>query len=200
MKIYLPEYESKTLFQRYTNMLLFHNNKGFSLTELMVVVAIVGIMGVVAIASFGTWFASNRIEGAASQLLAEMNLARMKAISENNDYIITFDGDDHEYSIYDDDDNDGAEAAELVKTVEIQENFSDIEFGFVATTLKVDNTTALSDALSFTSVTFEPTGLSDAGTIYLAPDNETKKSLQRAIDVNVAGRIKLYIHNGTIWE
>ena len=114
MKVFLPEYEPKTLFQRYANMLLFHNNRGFTLVELMVVGVIVGILGVVAFASFGTWFASNRIEGAASQLLANMNLARMKAISENNNYIITFDSGDHKYSVYDDDGNDGADAADLV--------------------------------------------------------------------------------------
>ncbi len=65
--------------------------KGFTLLELMIVIAIIGIMAAVAIPNFRDSLPKSRVNAAARELFTEMQLARMKAISENNYYVITFD-------------------------------------------------------------------------------------------------------------
>jgi prepilin-type N-terminal cleavage/methylation domain-containing protein len=56
---------------------------GFSLVELLTVVGIIGIMVAVAIPAIGSYIRNYRIRGAASQVAAEFQTARMRAIKRN---------------------------------------------------------------------------------------------------------------------
>jgi type IV fimbrial biogenesis protein FimT len=54
--------------------------RGFTLVEVMVVIAIMAIMAALAVPSFQTMLAGNRLEGRASELAAAIRLARMEAM------------------------------------------------------------------------------------------------------------------------
>jgi Tfp pilus assembly protein FimT len=105
---------------------------GFTLLGLLSAVVILGI----AIPSYQSWLPKSRVNGAARELFSDLQLARMSAISENNDYVITFDTGNNRYSVYDDNDNDfataGAESGELVKTVDIDDRYQGIGYGYIA--------------------------------------------------------------------
>lgn len=169
---------------------------GFTLVEAMVVVVIVGVLATVAVASYRTWFVKNRVNGAISQLYSEMHLAKMRSISENSTYRITFDTVNHAYTVF--------AGGTTDHTVSIGDNYEGIEFDYVPGTLKAGGSALITKAVNFTgtppSILFRPTGLSKAGSVYLKPGTDNRENMQRAIVVNIVGRIDKWKHNGTSWE
>ncbi len=69
----------------------WRNEAGFTLAEMLIVIAVGGILTAIAIPAFMSWAPKYRVNGAARQVFSEMMAARAKAISENNNYVITFD-------------------------------------------------------------------------------------------------------------
>ena len=104
-------------------------SSGFTLLELMVTLAIMGIVAGIAAPNFLSYIPKSRLNGAASMIMTDMMLARMKAINRNTRFQIYFSGD-HEYKICDDADGDGTvtdcEGDALIK--DIQETYGAVTF------------------------------------------------------------------------
>jgi hypothetical protein len=158
-----------------------------------------------------------RVNGAARQIMGDLMWAKMRAVSENNNYVIAFgsagpDLSNDTYYIYDDDDGDldltdlDNETDKLVKTVVISDEYKEVGFGYVSGITKTDNSTTLSgDAVTFIPASgiiwfrFEPNGRSNKnGGIYLILDeDETNGSTERsrAVTVIQTGRVRIYNYN-----
>ena len=64
---------------------------GHTLIELIIVFAIIGILAAVAAPNLAQWAAANRIHLAARELAADLQLARLRAITLNTSLRVTFD-------------------------------------------------------------------------------------------------------------
>lgn len=65
--------------------------KGFSIIELLVVIAIIGILATLAIPNFISSIPKYNLGAGARELLSAMKLARMMAIKENSNVVLSFD-------------------------------------------------------------------------------------------------------------
>lgn len=65
---------------------------GFTLVELLVAVAVMGILLVLALPSFNVIIAKSRVRGAAEQLRSDINLARTESIKRNTTVFVSFEG------------------------------------------------------------------------------------------------------------
>ena len=74
--------------------------------QMITMIIVFGILTAIVVPNYTSWLPKSRVNGAARELLTEARLARMKAISEDNNYVVTFNTTDNSYRIYDDDDSD----------------------------------------------------------------------------------------------
>lgn len=95
---------------------------GFTLMEMMVVIAIIAIGAAIAIPAFMSMLPGMRLNGAARQVMGDLMAARMNAVKENNNYRVFFNTPAaNQYQILDDNNNNGsADANELLITKYIQ--------------------------------------------------------------------------------
>ena len=144
-------------------------NSGMTILELVTVIGIVAILAAIGIPNYISWLPKYRAGTAIRQLYTEMQAAKQRAITENNDFKVTFLlTSPNRYEIY----NDGV----LGKTVII---------GDSAPGIVIDSVTFIGN-----SVTFYPTGLSSpAGEVILKPGNDDTK--KKKIEINTNGRIKI---------
>ncbi|SVB50441.1 uncharacterized protein METZ01_LOCUS203295 [marine metagenome] len=109
-------------------MCRFRSMRGFTLLELMMVMAITAILLVIAMPNLSKWKEEHEINGQAQKVYFDMKLAQATAIQSNNNVLVTFDSVKNFYKVHDDTNNNGIEdSKETVKTVNLENN---IEFGF----------------------------------------------------------------------
>jgi len=88
-------------------------NSGFSLYELMVVIAIIAILAAVTTPSFMSWLTTHRLRGASINLIADMEMAKIRAIRENTFVAVQF-GTNH-YRIFVDNGSGGGVAGDWIQ-------------------------------------------------------------------------------------
>lgn len=78
--------------------------RAFTLVELMIVIAIIGIVSAIAAPNFRTYMAERRLSGAARMVMSDLMAARQKAVSMNQRVKVSF-VSNHSYEIWNDADN-----------------------------------------------------------------------------------------------
>lgn len=150
---------------------LSKRESGFTLIEMMIVIAVLAIMATIAIPSFMSLMPGMRLNGAARQIMGDLMAARMNAVKQNNEVRVFFNSPGaNQYQILDDDDNDGtADTGEAITTKNIQDNYEDVTF------------------TSTNNPIFHPKGTATSlATITLQNSSGTKK-----VTVSIAGRVKI---------
>jgi type IV fimbrial biogenesis protein FimT len=141
---------------------------GFTTTELMTVVAIIGVMAALAVPNLVGQMPRYRLNGATRQVMGDLMWARMEAVSQKNKFVVSL-LDDHEYRILDDDDNDGTDDhGEWTLTKDIHTRYPDVTLSVTANPI------------------FFPRGSASPCTVMLQNDSGLKK-----IKVHITGRVKI---------
>lgn len=143
--------------------------KGFTLVELMVVMAIAGILMAVGIISAQSFLPAYRLNGAISLVRNDLNKAKMLAIEKRRQYKIVFSANGYQLQ-------KGAAVSGTftMDDVELTRSFSD----YPGVTV---------DTGATTDPVFSPRGTSTPVTITLQNDQGTVKE----ITTSIAGRIKV---------
>jgi prepilin-type N-terminal cleavage/methylation domain-containing protein len=68
---------------------------GFTLTEVMIVVTIIGILAAVTVPSFGKYLKRTRVDGSRNQLIADCYFARSLAITRRETITMVFNADEY---------------------------------------------------------------------------------------------------------
>jgi type II secretion system protein H len=77
--------------------------QGFTMIELLVVVAVIGVMAAVSVVGFGSFSESTGLKATAKQLNADFWAARQKAIAGSVPYSILFNMENNSYTVFKDD-------------------------------------------------------------------------------------------------
>ncbi len=146
------------------------NRNGFTLVELMITTAIMGLLAQFVASTLVSQMPKYRLNGATRQVAWDLMSARMQAIKQSRNVIVTF-TNNHEYAIGPDLNNNGALDADELETKDIQAKHHHVTF---------------TEPLPAT-FTFSPGGTSDSSrTITLTNSNESK-----SIRVTIVGKIKI---------
>ena len=170
-------------------------HSGFSLAEVMTVIAIIGIVSAIAVPGFLAWLPNYYLKSAARDLRASFQLARMTAIKTGTNCTITFnqsvDGDTYDYVVFQDGDNDlvldNGEIPDIVKKVKWTDYHSSIS-------LNSNNFTNNSGGLP--AVAFRSNGIPVANNnSFFAPDGtvsiKNTDNSEAGITMSSAGNVKV---------
>ncbi len=128
------------------------NKKGFTLLELMIALAVMGIIAAIAAPNFSYYMAERRLNGAARMVMSDLMMARQKAVSQNNQFKVFFNTDHHGYRILDDDNGDGSTTTgEAVEVKDIQRDYYDVTFSASADPVFSPRGTAFGTTVTLTS-------------------------------------------------
>lgn len=82
-------------------------DEGFTLTELMITILILGLVAALALPTYGRFVQDWKLSGEADQFASALRSARSSAVLKNIDAVFTFDMDNNAYFYFEDNNRNG---------------------------------------------------------------------------------------------
>lgn len=179
-------------------------SRALTLVELLVAVALVGILAGVGTPYVLANLPTYRVNAAVRQVVADLRLARTRAVEEGRDVFVHFLPDQNRYVLHLDSDENGSFdplADEPWKTVVLGELYEGIAFARYAGGTSPSGGALPADGVSFAGnlAAFHPRGTARAGTVYLRParDEGVRRDRERAATVLLStGRVRTWRWTG----
>ena len=168
-------------------MLNYKREQGFSIVDLLIAIAIVGIISTASIPSLKGWSRNYNMQSAAMDLYTHMQKAKLGAVKENKSWTINFNpGGLLGYQVIHKVNN----VDTVDKTVDFRKKYNgEIQYG---------DPTATKTYPANSLISFNPNGLSDTGYAYIS--NKSKSSYYRVGMLYATGAIKIEKWDGTQWK
>ena len=176
---------------------------------------VVAILAAFAIPNIAEWASSYRLRSSARNIASDMQLARLKAISENNDFVICFKTGSNEYTLIDDNDSDGVDSSDctsatgddtIIKTVSLKMN---VEYGYSSGAKGTPygcsiggSCSSLSSAITFSGEdgNFNPDGSAEGGYVYIKNDRDETYGVGVTSSTGVVKVWRLRVGTTDQWE
>jgi type IV fimbrial biogenesis protein FimT len=167
------------------------NIKGFTMVEMIIVVAVVVIMAAVSVPAIHKWVPNQQLRSVANEMYTNIQWAKLNAIRRNETWTITFDPVNLQYQIWD---GNGVS----VKTTSLAGYSGGIAFGFGEANIEIGGG-GTADPITYTadSAAFDSRGMAGApGYVYL----QNNQNRAYAIGNNISGFVMLRRWRGNAWQ
>jgi prepilin-type N-terminal cleavage/methylation domain-containing protein len=160
-----------------------HKHSGFSLIELIIAIAIFGVIATVAAPNFQSWSRNYQLKSASNDLYSHMQIAKLGAVKGNIPWTVNFNQNGiRGYNI-----KDGS--GKIVKTVDFGTSYNnEIQYKSPTSSAEYDSAT----------ITFNPNGTSNSGFAYVS--NKAKSGYYKVGLSFSNGFITLQKWNGSQWK
>jgi type IV fimbrial biogenesis protein FimT len=176
---------------------------GFTIVELVVVIAIIAIMAAIAVPTATRWLPNYYLRNAAMDIFANMQYAKTEAVRLDSPYAVVFNPGDDSFSLVSGPGANGIFGTGnddvVVRTVNLSDYGENIVFGRGNATINFDDGggTFPADSVSFANnaVVFNSRGMCNSGSVYLQNPNRAY-----AVGTLMSGVLRIASWGSGTWQ
>ena len=175
---------------------MMKKQSGFTMIEVIVVMALIAIVAATAIPAFTVWLPNYRLRAATNDLYANMQLAKSGAVRDHSEWAVQFDTVNNGYRLWS---NWGEANQAEVKTVDLSDYGSGVAFGHGNATDDIpDGANPIGDDVTYGSdvAVFNMRGTCSAGYVYL----ENSRNNTFAVGSLSSGAVRMRRWSDSTWE
>ncbi len=160
------------------------NHRGFTFLEIIIVLAIIGVLSALAVPDLSAFTVRLRLETVARSISTDLREMKMRATLDRNNYTISFDAANNTYDL---------PRRKFILPPGVRFGFSTGVLGPPGNPVQTPDADGIT--FPFNRVTFYSQGSNSIGTLYITND----ENLTMAVSMSITGRVKIWRWSGEKW-